>query len=66
MKANLERLKERYLVGGVSLQALVAIAEDLMESEHAARIDQLAKTIRPAPSPPSQAGGLRSPSAPLL
>jgi hypothetical protein len=52
MKSNLERLKERYLVGGVSLQALVAMAEDLMESEHAAWIDQLAKTIRPAPSPP--------------
>ena len=57
MKANLERLKERYLVGGVSLQALVAIAEDLMESEHAAWIDQMAKTIRPAPSSPPQAGG---------
>jgi hypothetical protein len=50
MKANLERLKERYPVGGVSLQALVAIAEDLMESGHAAWIDQMAKTIRPAPS----------------
>jgi hypothetical protein len=57
MKANLERLKERYLVGGASLQALVAIAEDLMESEHAAWIDQMAKTIRPAPSSPPQAGG---------
>jgi len=36
----------------------VAIAEDLMESEHAAWIDQMAKTIRPAPSPAgaSQAG----------
>jgi hypothetical protein len=57
MKANLERLKERYVVGGVSLQALVAIAEDLMESEHAAWIDQMAKTIRPAPSSPPQVGG---------
>ena len=57
MKANLERLKERYLVGGASLQALVAIAEDLMESEHAAWIDQMAKTIRPAASSPPQAGG---------
>jgi hypothetical protein len=56
MKANLERLKERYLVGGASLQALVAIAEDLMESEHAAWIDRMAKTIRPAPSSPAQAG----------
>ena len=56
MKANLERLKERYLVGGASLQALVAIAEDLMESEHAAWIDRMAKTIRPAPSSPPQAG----------
>jgi len=56
MKANLERLKERYLVGGASLQALVAMAEDLMESEHAAWIDQMAKTIRPAPSSPTQAG----------
>jgi hypothetical protein len=55
MKANLERLKERYLVGGVTLQSLVATAEDLMESEHGAWIDQMAKTIRPAPSPP--AGG---------
>jgi SMODS and SLOG-associating 2TM effector domain 1/Protein of unknown function (DUF4231) len=54
MKANLERLKERYLVGDVTLQSLVASAEDLMESEHAAWIDQMAKTIRPAPSP---AGG---------
>ena len=52
MKANLERLKERYLVGGVTLESLVATAEDLMETEHAAWIDQLAKTIRPAPSPP--------------
>ena len=51
MKANLERLKERYLVGGVTLESLVATAEDLMESEHAAWIDQMAKTIRPAPSP---------------
>ena len=49
MKANLERLKERYLVGGVTLESLVATAEDLMETEHAAWIDQLAKTIRPAP-----------------
>src|SRR3984957_12731638 len=57
MKANLERLKERYLVGGASLQALVAIAEDLMESEHAAWIDQMAKTIRPAASSAPQAGG---------
>ena len=56
MKANLERVKERYLVGGASLQALVAIAEDLMESEHAAWIDRMAKTIRPAPSSPTQAG----------
>ncbi len=56
MKANLERLKERYLVGGVALQSLVATAEDLMESEHAAWIDQMAKTIRDAPSPPPQAG----------
>jgi conflict system pore-forming effector with SLATT domain/uncharacterized protein DUF4231 len=55
MKANLERLKERYLVGDVTLQSLVATAEDLMESEHAAWIDQMAKTIRPAPSSP-QAG----------
>ncbi len=57
MKANLERLKERYLVGGVTLQSLVAIAEDLMESEHAAWIDQMTKTIRPAPSAPVQASG---------
>ena len=56
MKANLERLKERYLVGGVSLQFLVATAEDLMESEHAAWIDQMAKTIRPQPSPDPQGG----------
>jgi hypothetical protein len=55
MKANLERLKERYLVGDVTLQSLVATAEDLMESEHAAWIDQMTKTIRPAPS--SQQGG---------
>ena len=52
MKANLERLKERYLVGDVTLQSLVATAEDLMESEHAAWIDQMAKTIRTAPSSP--------------
>jgi hypothetical protein len=56
MKANLERLKERYLVGGVSLQTLVAMAEDLMESEHAAWIDRMTKTIRDAPPPPPQAG----------
>jgi SMODS and SLOG-associating 2TM effector domain 1/Protein of unknown function (DUF4231) len=55
MKANLERLKERYLVGGVTLQSLVATAEDLMESEHAAWIDRMTKTIRDAPSPPPQA-----------
>jgi SMODS and SLOG-associating 2TM effector domain 1/Protein of unknown function (DUF4231) len=52
MKANLERMKERFEVGGVTLQALVASAEDLMESEHAAWIDKMAKTIRPAPSTP--------------
>ena len=56
MKANLERLKERYLVGGATLQSLVATAEDLMESEHAAWIDRMTKTIRDAPSPPPQAG----------
>ncbi len=56
MKANLERMKERYAAGGMSLQALVAVAEDLMESEHAAWIDQMAKTIRPAPPPPPVAG----------
>jgi SMODS and SLOG-associating 2TM effector domain 1/Protein of unknown function (DUF4231) len=55
MKANLERLKERYVVGDVTLQSLVATAEDLMESEHAAWIDQMAKTIRSQPS--SQQGG---------
>jgi conflict system pore-forming effector with SLATT domain/uncharacterized protein DUF4231 len=55
MKANLERLKERFEVGGVTLQALVAAAEDLMECEHAVWIDQMAKTIRPAPSPPPEA-----------
>jgi hypothetical protein len=57
MKANLERLKERYLVGDVTLQSLVVTAEDLMESEHAAWIDQMTKTIQPQPSPPPQAGG---------
>ena len=56
MKANLERIKERFAVGGVSLQALVAAAEDLMESEHAAWIDQMTKTIRTTPSPPPQPG----------
>ena len=56
MKANLERLKERYLVGGVTLQSLVATAEDLMESEHAAWIDRMTKTIRDAPSPPPLPG----------
>jgi hypothetical protein len=58
MKANLERMKERFEVGGVTLQALVASAEDLMESEHAAWIDKMAKTIQPAPSPPSQPGAV--------
>ena len=57
MKANLERTKERYEVGGVTLQALVAAAEDLVESEHAAWIDQMTKTIHEPPSPPSQAAG---------
>jgi hypothetical protein len=52
MKANLERTKERYAVGGVTLQALVTAAEDLMESEHAAWIDRMTKTI-PAPHSPS-------------
>ena len=56
MKANLERLKERYLAGGATLQSLVATAEDLMESEHAAWIDRMTKTIRNAPSSPPQAG----------
>ena len=46
MKANLERLKERYEIGGMSLEALVATAEDLMESEHADWIDRMSKTIR--------------------
>jgi SMODS and SLOG-associating 2TM effector domain 1 len=53
---NLERMKERYAAGDMSLQGLVAAAEDLMESEHAAWIDQMTKTIRPAPSPPPAAG----------
>jgi hypothetical protein len=57
MKANLERLKERYLVDNVTLQSLVAAAEGLMDSEHAAWIDQMAKTIRSAPSPTPPAGG---------
>jgi hypothetical protein len=56
MKANLERMKERFEVGGVTLQVLVASAEDLMESEHAAWIDKMAKTIQPAPSPPPKPG----------
>jgi hypothetical protein len=56
MKANLERLKERYLVDNVTLQSLVATAEDLIESEHAAWIDQMAKTIRPAPPDPPAGG----------
>ena len=56
MKANLERLRERYIVGGVTLQSLVAAAEDLVESEHAAWIDRMTKTIRDAPSPTSQSG----------
>jgi hypothetical protein len=56
MKSNLERMKERFEAGDMSLQTLVATAEDLMESEHAAWIDQMAKTIRPAPPPPPQAG----------
>jgi hypothetical protein len=49
MNANLERTKERFALGGVTLGALVAAAEDLMESEHAAWIDQMARTT---PSPP--------------
>ena len=57
MKANLERMKERFEVGAVALQALVASAEDLMESEHAAWIDQMAKTARSAPSSPPQPDG---------
>ncbi len=32
---------------------LVTTAEDLMESEHAAWIDRMTKTIREAPSPPA-------------
>ncbi len=55
MKANLERLKERYRIGGMTLQALVAAAEDLMESEHAAWIDRMTKTIHTAPEPPPPA-----------
>ena len=55
MKANLERLKERFEVGGVTLQAMVAAAEDLMESEHAAWIDRMTKTIHAPPSPPQGA-----------
>ena len=57
LKANLERTKERYEVGGVTLQALVTAAEDLMESEHAAWIDRMTKTIHAPPSPPQQADG---------
>jgi SMODS and SLOG-associating 2TM effector domain 1/Protein of unknown function (DUF4231) len=61
MKANIERMKERFEVGGVTLQALVAGAEDLMESEHAAWIDQMTKTIRSAPSPPQPDGSEAAP-----
>ena len=39
MKANLERLKERYLVGGVSLQALVATSRGF-DGERARRLDR--------------------------
>ena len=52
MKANLERIRERFEVGGVTLQALVAAAEDLIESEHAAWIDRMSKTMRSTPPPP--------------
>ena len=57
MKANLERTKERYEVGGGTMQALVAAAEDLVESEHAAWIDRMTKTIHAPPSPPQQGDG---------
>jgi hypothetical protein len=50
-------MKERFEVGGATLQALVATAEDLMESEHAAWIDQMTKTIRSAPTSPPQQDG---------
>jgi hypothetical protein len=53
MKTNLDRLKERYAAGGMSLQALVTTAEDIMEAEHAAWIDQMTKTIRSAPEQPA-------------
>ena len=57
MKANLLRLKERYEASGISLQALVAAAEDLMVSEHAAWIDRMTKTIPVPPEPPAAGGG---------
>ena len=63
MKANLERLKERYDVGDESLQSLVAAAEDLIESEHAAWIDRMTKTLRSTPAPP-QAGAPAEGDAP--
>ena len=59
MKANLERLKERFEVGGVTLQALVAAAEDLVESEHAAWIDRMTKTIRSPPKPDAAHDGAK-------
>ena len=59
MKANLERLKERFEAGGVTLQALVAAAEDLVESEHAAWIDRMTKTIRSPPKPDAAHDGAK-------
>jgi len=38
--------------GSLQPVLLVATAEDLMESEHAAWIDRMTETIRDAPSPP--------------
>ena len=48
MKSRLERLKERHAAGGMSLQGLVTAAEDIMEAEHSAWLDQMTKTIRAA------------------
>jgi len=49
MKGGLERIKERYRAGGMSLPELVGAAEDLMESEHSAWIERMTRTVPAQP-----------------
>ena len=52
MAGALARIKERYEAGGMDLATLVSSTETLLESEHAAWLDRMSRTIAKPPTPP--------------